>query len=182
MSLPEVQRTLKKRGIRLQDIDSFKQSNPNINLGDFSYISDLDLEATIERGKTESWYMPPLEMFESTVTAKFSFKDGKLFSTTLIVRPFLDLLSNTSTPVQVKHIAAEIISSLLKAKYKIVKDPNEEISALYEHHLFEGKSSSLIFMQDSSKQIYPTITLFITYRPPIDKRKAEIQKREASAF
>lgn len=177
MSIPEVQRKLNKKGAKLIDEYSLKKYHPDVKIGDFSYVTDVDFTNSIERNKKiESFYMSPLQLFESEVVAKFSFENKKLFSVVVIIKPFLDLLSNTSPADQVQKIVTQISASLQKSGYQLV---NQSSFGRDTQLIFKNNYSTLVLNKDPLNRKF---SLFITYDTRMNKQKDEIKNRESKAF
>jgi hypothetical protein len=180
MSVPEVRRVLKKRGIQLLDAESFKQAHPDISK-DSIYFLNFEPVLVEDSPRIEYWYMPPLEMFHSYVFAQFSFENDKLFDVDLEIHPFRDLLSNEGTVRDAEKVV-EKITSKLKTRYTFSKKKSStEIPGAYTL-LFEGKNSHVNFWVNLSEQSNPIISLSICYIPQKEKREVEIKKRETVAF
>jgi hypothetical protein len=176
MSLPEVQRALKKIGIQLVDIDTFKKLDPELSKKEFFLSYDFELalgEDKLTENKVESWYMPSIKMFNSRVVADFSFNERKLEYITVSIYPF------TKNSLQV----VEEINSELKKKYRFIeKQLSKEVPGAYSL-VFKGTSSSVNFWVNLTDQANPIIKLFMSYKiNAATKREAAIQKRQMNAF
>ena len=125
--------------------------------------------------------MPPLEMFNSYVIAKFSFKNDKLTDVDLEVHPFRDFLSSKGAAKDAERVV-EIITSKLKSKYAYIKNESSNTISGAHNLLFEGKFSRANLWVNLTEQAHPIISLAITYTPPREKREVEINKRETIAF
>ncbi len=178
MSLPEVQRALKKSNIQLVDADTFEKldSKPDekeIFMDQWlASIGSKPLQFSDEHIENESWYMPSIEMFESQVVAEFNFQKNKL--TGVEVRIFPLSKKNASR-------AAESIVTELNTRYPLMKrEPSIEVPGAYRY-TFDGDSTHLNFWVNLTDQSAPIITLNI-YMFHSDQHKEKIQKRQTSAF
>ncbi|HAT1884166.1 hypothetical protein ACX1FC_00785 [Legionella pneumophila] len=183
MSEQEVRKSLKKHGALLLNEKDFQKRYPDQSISTFSYISSLDFSDYIEsNNQIKIWYMSQLEMFRSTVVAKFSFKEDKLYSVVVIITPLIDLLAekNETPQEQASFVKNAVHNRLLQAGYILVKNKKPGLQSQYRYK----KRDSFIILNEnfSSKNERPRISLFITDDSPIYARAQEIKNREINTF
>lgn len=162
MTLPDVQTTLKEKGIQLVDLNTFKKEHPEIS-NNLVWYANFKPTHREDSEITETWYLPPLEMFESHIFGKFNFTGGKLTSMDLQVNPYY--LSDTRTLQHAQHIA-EVMTQDLKKQYRFVKNEvSTEIPGAYRM-ILKGKYSQVDVWVNLSNQPDPVIYIYLTYLPP----------------
>lgn len=174
MSLPEVQRTLKKNGVQLVDYTRFTSIDQEIGKKN-PFMRDLFqplfAEDKLSEEKTQRWYMPSIEMFKSQVVAEFTFKKNRLTFVQIRIFP----MSNPS------HIV-ELVTNELTSKYRLLqKETSKDISGAYTLK-FKNDLSNIDFWINLADPNDPIISLFVTYDKNISQFEMEHKKREKIAF
>ncbi|HAT3892523.1 TPA: hypothetical protein ACT96X_002648 [Legionella pneumophila] len=181
MPVQEVRKSLKKYGALLLNARDFQKRYPEQPLSAFSYISAVDFAEFLEGdNQIKIWYMSQLEMFKSTVVAKFSFKEDKLYSVVVIITPLLDVLSKKTPQEQSIFVRKAVHNTLLQSGYILVKNDKLGLASQYR---YKKSASTIVLNENSSKKNGRiTFSLLITYNSPVYARANEIKNREQNAF
>lgn len=181
MPLQEVRKSLRTHGALLLNARDFQKRYPDQSLREFSYISSVDFAEFIEgNNQIKIWYMSQLEMFRSTVVAKFSFKEDKLYSVVVIITPLLDVLSKKTPQEQSIFVRKAVHNKLLQSGYILVK--NDKLGSDSQYR-YKKPASTIVLNENSSKKNgRVTFSLLITYNSPVNVRANEIKNREQNAF
>lgn len=174
MSLPEVQRVLKKNGVQLVDYTKFSSIDQEIGKKN-PFVKDLFqplfAEDKLSEEKTQLWYMPSIDMFESQVVAEFTFKKNNLTFVQVCIFP----ISNPS------HVV-EVVTNELTSKYRLLqKETSKDVPGAYTLK-FKNNLSNIDFWINLTEPNNPIISLFITYDKNISQESQEYKKREKIAF